>query len=53
MKAREANEVVEHAQQTGKKLDPNVDVPTGVIYVRKNRAIAIRYRLSESKVLLL
>jgi hypothetical protein len=50
-KAREAEEVIECAQQTGKKLSPNLDIPTDVLYVRTNRTLAIRYRLSVTEVL--
>jgi hypothetical protein len=50
MKAEEAEEVIQRAQQTGRPLSDD-DIPLQVLYSRTTRSIGIRYRLSESQVL--
>ena len=53
LKAREAEDVIQRAQETGKPLNTQLDVPLEVLYGRANRVIAIRYRLSTTNVCLL
>ena len=50
LKAREAEDVFQRAQETGKQLNTQLDVPLEVLYGRANRVIAVRYRLSTTNV---